>query len=173
MASDVKQIACSVPRHSRSVSKAVLHSAAPLRLSRGRGDPMPTPANYTDLMMHRLKRPASSVLKRALAHHSSRVELQFKASIFVSMTSTGALRAPNCAVRSNVYREIGGNRRRGTAHRRARDVAAQSAGRQPKDPKSYKSMDEARAQLMQEHSGPTMQTFLNWLSQGLPYRDGC
>lgn len=40
------------------------------------------------------------------------------------------------------------------------------AERQAKDPKSYKSMDEARQALMTERSGPTLAGFLDWVSAG-------
>jgi hypothetical protein len=40
------------------------------------------------------------------------------------------------------------------------------ASREAKDPASFKDMDAARAHLMSESTGPTLQTFLNWISQG-------
>lgn len=41
-----------------------------------------------------------------------------------------------------------------------------SGAREAKDPKEFKDMDEARAYLMAQDSGPSIPSFLNWLSQG-------
>ena len=41
------------------------------------------------------------------------------------------------------------------------------ATREAKNPKRFKSMDEARAHLMNERQWPTLQTFLNWVSEGV------
>jgi hypothetical protein len=78
----------------------------------------------------------------------------FFAVIKCSMSCTHNLRPPSVRKCPKIF----------TSPRRG-ERQVSPAAREPKDPKQFANMDEARSYLMGQQSGLTMQTLLNWMSE--------